>query len=157
MLNPIFIAYLGFALLGFTAGCVSTTCTEIGCRTGFLAELTGTNADFPPGAYRVDVTADGVVKTCTFTLTAARTVGVSASCDEGLRVAVAFGTGDWVHESIDTYDATPVEIRVQQSRDGVTTLDRTERPFYETARPNGPDCDPTCRSAYARWLSPFAG
>jgi hypothetical protein len=145
------------------AGCDSKTCTLRGCSDQFSATLTRADGSFPAGAHQIDVIADGVTLSCTFNFAGS---GVVATCSPGLDVTVGPATtcteirmGDSVSFRCDpipgqfverlTLRATPSQLRVVQSVDGVALLDQAMAPTYEAAYPNGPECGSPCQQASA--------
>lgn len=98
-------------------------CTLIGCESGLEIRL-----DAPPaGAYRVEVGSPGVAEPRV------------QACDPATRC----------DGRVYFRDFTP-EVATIRVIAGADTLTRTLRPSYETLRPNGPDCPPTCRRAEVR-------
>ena len=93
-------------------------CTLIGCESGLRVVLTT-----PPAApYRVEAYVPGSA------------VRQMRQCNTG-------GTCD-----ITFVDFTPAQVTIEV----ITTADTVRRdaaPAYQISRPNGPQCDPECRSA----------
>ena len=145
------------------AGCESKSCALRGCSNQFSATLSRADGSFPAGAHRVDIIADGVTMSCAFNFAGS---GVVATCPSGLDVTVGpaetcmeFRSGNGVGYRCDpipgqfierlTLRATPSQMRVVQSVDGVALLDQAMAPTYEAAYPNGPECEPVCQQATA--------
>jgi hypothetical protein len=146
-----------------SAGCDSKACTTIGCSDQFSATLTRADGSFPAGVHKLDVTADGVMLSCSFTFAGA---DVFAACPGGLSVSVVTATtcteirmGDTVSLRCDpipgqfierlSVQGTPRALRIVQSVDEVALMDQTAAPTYQAARPNGADCEPVCQQASA--------
>lgn len=156
--------YLRWAMVAAVfavVGCESKVCTLRGCTDQFSATLSRADGSFPSGAHQIDVTADGVTMSCTFSFMGG---GVVATCPSGLDVTVGPATtcseirmGDTVSLRCDpipgqfierlTLRGTPRALRVLQSVAGVTLLDQAMAPIYEAAYPNGPECEPVCQQA----------
>lgn len=156
------------------AGCFSKACTLVGCADQFSVELARADGTFPAGAHQVEVVADGVPVTCTFTFPLAVLPSggtASPTCAPGLNVTVFPTTsctevrngssvslrcdpidGQWT-EHIDVM-GTPSEVQIRQTLDDQLLLDRTAMPVYQATRPNGPDCEPVCRQASETWPLP---
>jgi len=150
------------------AGCEEKACTLRGCTDQFSATLTRADGSFPAGAHQIDVTADGVIMSCTFNFAGS---GVVATCPTGLDVTVAPATtcteirmGDSVSLRCDpipgkfveqlSLRGTPSQLHLVQSVDGVALLDQAMAPTYEGAYPNGPECGATCQQASATLTLP---
>ena len=162
------MTYLGWAgvmvVASFAvAGCESKACTLRGCTNQFSATLSRADGSFPAGAHQVDVIADGVAMSCTFTFAGS---GVTATCPAGLDLTVGpaetcmeVRSGNSVGYRCDpipgqfierlTLRATPTQLRLVQSVDGVAVLDEAMAPSYEAAYPNGPECGSPCQQASA--------
>ena len=94
------------------------TCSLIGCGNSLIVVLSG--APIQAQVTIVATGSDGSTKTRSC-------VAVGGSC------AVAF-------------DFSPPTVTLQVSYDSQTTT-RTIQPAYTIQQPNGPNCEPTCRSA----------
>lgn len=109
---------------------------------------------WPAGDYQMTFDVDGTVVACTGALPLrACEQGPSLVCDPAGRVQVTesgcalppeqHGWGD-VH-----VDGEPARVQLT-IRHGDTVLHTADvRPTYTTSQPNGPGCEPTCRSATA--------
>jgi hypothetical protein len=164
------------ALLLVAAGQVSCskTCTEIGCQTQFTGVISASSASLPAGTHRIDVTADGVLLSCSFafpleTLPSGALVG--PRCSPGLMASVGpaqqctpFTTAeakglrcvpipDQIRETVQII-GTPSVIAIEQSVDGVVILQRSSSPTYVESQPNGPGCEPICHQATSEWSIP---
>ena len=95
------------------------TCTEIGCAGG----LTVLFATTPQGDVHVEALAEGETTPRTFDCT-------GSGCSAGARFL----------------NFSPAHVVVTVTTDaGSQQFDL--RPQYQTSRPNGPRCEPVCRSA----------
>jgi hypothetical protein len=153
------------------AGCTKT-CTEIGCFDQFFVRVANEDGSYTPGTHVLEVTADGVLLSCTFPLPP-DTVGgggiASPVCSPGLDVFAGplancttssnattvsqtctpiEGT---IQEQI-TVNGTPATVRLRQTVDGSVVFDRTITPTYKSSRPNGPGCEPLVTPS-AGWCS----
>lgn len=149
----------------------SNVCTETGCQPGFSAKVHRSDGSFPSGTHKIDVVADGVSRTCSFTFPLPTVAGGGTSqpsCPSGMTVWVLPAThcaetnsGGTVAEMCTdipgqfvewiTLTGTPVEVQAQQSVDGAPILDTAADPTYEEVTPNGADCGPTCHQALVDW------
>jgi len=161
------------AVLPGAPGCLlPKSCTEIGCSDQFVAAVRRADGSFPSGMHRVDVTADGVTLSCTFTFpaTAANSGGfVDATCPPGLIVTVGplqtcttMTVGNSVVQTCDpvpgqfaeaiAMPGTPAQIHASQYVDGVAILDASAAPSYQDYAPNGKECGPICHQASVDWM-----
>ena len=113
-------ACLAAACSVFDPGAV---CTLRGCPPSLTIEL----AETPTVPFRIEASAVGSEDRRVF------------DCPDPSRCFA----GAWFH------DFTPADVVVR-----VTTqagaVEQTFRPSYQTVRPNGPHCEPTCRQAVVR-------
>lgn len=142
-------------------GCAGTSpsgggCTEIGCGSAFSINFQRQGA-WGPGAYTVKVTVDGAPFTCTAT--------IPLSCDApspcpgdapfllGLN-GCALDPSQHSLSGIELKQGTaPASIQVDVAQDGKDLGTGTFKPTYTTSQPNGPDCEPVCKSAPSVTLS----
>ena len=158
-----------------SSSCTSTKgCTEIGCIDQFSATIEAASASLPPGAHRMDVTADGTTLSCTFSVPVEPLPagGLPApACSPGLMLfvgpavtctTVQSGTAqgqrcdpipDRVQERL-SVAGTPTTITVTQWAGATMIFQQTATPTYQLSRPNGPECEPICRQATAAWSIP---
>jgi len=156
------------ASLFAAAGCETKVCTEIGCVNQLSVTVTRADGSFPSGVHQVDVTADGVTRSCTFTFAGSV---VSTACPSGLFLSVnqattctEMRTPTAVSLRCDpiprqfvevlSMSGMPRDVRVVQSMDGVALLDQSIAPTYKQSRPNGPGCEPLCEQASATLTLP---
>ena len=169
---------MSLALLGgvtLSSSCVSTkACTEVGCSDQFSATIETTSASLPPGAHRLDVTADGTTLSCTFSVPVEPipSEGLpSPDCPLGLTLFVGpavtcttvdNGTAksqscdpvpDRIKESL-RITRSPTHLTVTQWAGDTMIFEQTAIPTYQTSQPNGPGCEPICRQASASWSIP---
>ncbi|MBX3184006.1 MAG: hypothetical protein KIT72_00655 [Polyangiaceae bacterium] len=123
-------------------------CTEIGCVDGLTIDLS--QLSWEPGSYQIDVAADGDITRCQVTLPLPPCSNPGTSCD---------GTGVQVGESgcalaPSAHSLTelrlvslPDNVEVTVTRDGAPFASRRFTPNYQVSRPNGPRCEPECKSA----------
>jgi hypothetical protein len=162
------------ALAGASVSCVSKGCPNSNCQNQFAATVTAASASLPSGIHRIDVTADGMMLSCTFAFpleTPPSAGTTSPECSFGLTAFVgpavtctAFENGgakglrcdpipDQFQESLQIA-GTPALVNVEQSVGGAVILQRSATPVYRDNMPNGPGCEPTCRQASAAWSIP---
>jgi hypothetical protein len=158
---------LGLAVLASGCEVFTHSCTEIGCLDGVTLELTPGGGTFADGNYTLELIAETTRSACRFAIPDSTpsqgTVG-TVDCDLGLDAFIQqaaecteMRTADAVSESCRPLpgqftlnaqlQATPETLAVRLVRDGVSLVEQTLTPAYETSRPNGPDCDPECRQA----------
>jgi hypothetical protein len=115
-----FLSLAAVVLLAGCTGIIDGACTLIGCSSGLTVQL----AAAPAGAYRIEVfsspSGPHYVWDC----------GDAAQC----------GTTAMFTD----FTPTSVTIRVTTS---AGTREQTSQPAYNTSRPNGPNCEPTCTQA----------
>lgn len=166
-----------FGVTASASGCGSApgshqqVCTLVGCVDNFSATAQRADGSFPSGAHRVEVLADGVSATCTFTFSP-DAIGsnhhLAADCPSGVAVDVAPATicitttgpnnsssqcdviAGQFQETI-TLDGTPRQVHVWQYVDDASILDAAAAPSYTASTPNGPDCPPVCMNATVAW------
>jgi hypothetical protein len=141
--------------LAAPSGCETLTkksCNEIGCGFGFAVAFQPTDGIWRPGRYLVDVRADGVSSSCEVTLPLAPCGTPSSTCT-GQRSWILGESGCALPASqhsisgISFSSSTPATVEVTVSRDGRQLAGQSFTPSYASSRPNGPDCEPTCRTA----------
>lgn len=148
------VALLWAGLAALSSGCemLTKTCTTAGCVTGFAVDLQPTDNIWRPGRYRVDVTADGVSGSCEVTLPPAPCGTTSTTCTGQRNWGVgesgcALPSDQHSINRVAFSGTTPATVAVVVSRDGRQLASQTFTPTYVTSQPNGPDCEPTCRTA----------
>jgi len=121
----------------------------IGC--GWPLEVAFRGATSVPGVYRFEVTADGAPSTCQIALPfGCDTRPTCDAIDPGWRLTLSGCALGPDRETIDglTFPVTgPNTLDIIVRRDGVEVGTAHAEPVYTTSRPNGPDCEPVCRSA----------
>jgi hypothetical protein len=133
-------------------GCGTATqgCTELGCGPSFRIELT--RPTWQAGEYRLEVTADGVTRSCTVTLPFASCSNLVA-CDRADPAFLvetsgcALAPAEHAIVGIIWPVQGPAEVTLEVA-EGATTLGTgSYQPAYATSQPNGLDCEPTCSQA----------
>lgn len=121
-------------------------CTEIGCTDGLSVAFS--SASWPAGDYRLDVVADGLDYYCETVLPLDKDVPVTCSSDS-LTLEVSGTELPPDQQAITGMHLSGLAeiVQVSLSRDGLPLATQTYYPTYETVQPNGPGCEPTCRSA----------
>lgn len=126
-------------------------CTAMGCVNGLNVSVAKATA-WPAGVYDFVLDLDGTAVTCTGALPLKPCdEGPSLTCTPTDKVQITesgcalptdqHGFGD-IH-----IEGAPANVKLT-IRTGETVLFENElRPEYRTLQPNGPDCEPTCRSA----------
>jgi len=156
---------------GGGSGSQPRACTLIGCIDNFSASVQRADGSFPSGAHRVEVLADSVDSTCTFTFSP-EAIGsnglLTADCPSGVTVNVAPATSctttsgagssssqcnviaGQFQETI-VVNGAPKQVHAWQYVDDAAILDAAAAPSYTATSPNGPGCGPTCLHATASW------
>lgn len=148
----------------------SKICTLTGCWDEFAATVSLSSQTVPAGTHLINVTADGVLSSCSFVFPPGSTVGDGGAeqCSGGLMVAVQSAANCASTESdgalVERCDAaageftelilvlgTPASVHIQQSVGGVVILDKSVAPTYHVNQPNGVGCDPVCHQAVEEW------
>ena len=162
---------IGVVALGSILIACSGVCTAVGCQDGFSAKVHRTDGSFPSGTHQIDVVADGVSLSCTFTFPLPTVAGGGTSepsCPPGMTVSVLPATDctetnsgstsaetctdipgqfvEWI-----TLTGTPAEVQAQQFVDGALILDETVAPTYQEVAPNDAECGPICHQALVDW------
>lgn len=125
-------------------------CTEMGCGPGFSINFQRQGA-WEPGAYTVKVTVDGAPFTCSATIPLS--CDAPSACPEDAPFVLGL-SGCALEPSqhsllgIELKQGTaPASIQVDVAQDGKELGTGTFTPTYTTSQPNGPDCEPVCKSA----------
>ena len=165
------VGMLAASVLSSVPGCRTHACTEIGCQDGFRATVKRADGSFPSGNHRVEILADGVTTTCTFTFPLPTTAGgVTQSPQCPLGITVNVGTAEICKEIHTTTSSSlqcepvpgqfvetivisgaPAQVHAWQYVDDVPILDAAAAPTYREVFPNGTDCPPACRLAEWSW------
>lgn len=140
------------------SGCMTHECTEVGCADGLWIDLRSTSGHWETGSYHVGITADGESITCAAIIPLPKeSGGPNTTCSSS---AVRLGlSGSMLPVSAQSisdivFSTYPASVSIVITRDGEPFASRTLAPGYVTSRPNGPDCEPTCRSAHATMTVP---
>lgn len=132
----------------------SEGCTLIGCGPAFSVRFDKASS-FPTGTYQVAVTLDGAHVDCTVTLPLS--CGTSAVCTSPavslLLEGCALPPSEHALGGIELPLITPATVSIIVQHDGQTIAQGQWSPVYETSHPNGPSCEPECRSAPAEALA----
>jgi hypothetical protein len=128
-------------------------CTDMGCMDGLRIQMTKATA-WPAGEYEMTFDLDGTAVNCKGSLPLpACEQGPALSCTPTERVQVGESGCALPPEQHGWADVQIAEspTRVQVTiRHGAEVLHTSElQPQYRTLQPNGPGCEPTCRSAGA--------
>jgi hypothetical protein len=149
-------------------GCVSRSCTDMGCGNGLGATLRTVDGSWPDGTYELSIRADGVETACSFRLPERLPSPPGAltdiDCGPGVRFEIRPETqcesgcdgnacwqrctpieGKFVQQL--SIDGTPSRLDVSLARDGQELVVRHVEPMYRDVFPNGPECGPGCRQA----------
>jgi hypothetical protein len=136
-------------MVGFLDGCSSHACTLIGCGMGLEVEFQGAKSS--PGIYQIEVVSDGAPATCQLTIPF--TCGTPPTCSPAVPDWRLIWSGCALgpeHQTIDGLafsSGGPTSIDVIVRHDDQVIGGGSATPTYSTSRPNGPDCEPVCRSA----------
>lgn len=157
-------------VLSVLAGCdeLGHGCTEIGCMDQVALTLRPSDGPWADGRYALTLALDdGSPETCAFELPAdlpelgsvreIRCSGAAtfflqqeATCTETSSDGARHQTctpvqGRYTLQS--SVPGTPRTVSVELTRDGAALIEESLEPSYRAERPNGPDCEPTCRQA----------
>jgi hypothetical protein len=160
---------LVFGLLGcVVTGCTwGQSCTEIGCSDGASLQLRPVDGRWAEGQYTLTLAAEGRSHTCSLRLPDDLPARFStASPDCGIGSTALFQpevectetrSRDTVSQSCTPLDGrftldlslegTPATMSVELRRDDQVLIDERIELSYEASRPNGPGCEPLCRTA----------
>jgi hypothetical protein len=142
------------SLLVLLAGCEtqSKVCSLIGCVDGFSVAFQPADGAWRPGRYLVQVTADGVTGACEVNLPLPACTTPGATCT-GQRAwslgesGCALPPAQHSLTGVAFSGTTPASVAITVSRDGRQLAAGSFSPAYVTSQPNGPGCEPTCRTA----------
>ncbi len=123
-------------------GPAPAACTEMGCRDG--ANLSLRRAAWPAGAYQVTVDADGLVTTCTLTISATTPIGNGelATCTGSDGVELSHYPGGLDLDMM--LRGTPRRVQLTIADAGGIIYDEAIVPTYTWITANGPGCGPQC-------------
>jgi hypothetical protein len=145
-------------------------CTEMGCSDSAMITAKLSPAGAPLGTHSFALEIDGKPQTCTVEFT--REIETAhGQCPEGafLLFGPAMqgtetsmdGVVGYTEEPIPgefrwqlTIFGQPTKVHVVHTHDGKTILDQAASLTYTDFRPNGPECEPVCKSANVEWTGP---
>jgi hypothetical protein len=148
----------------------SRACTEIGCGDAATITAALSAAGAPLGTHSFAVEIDGAAQTCTVEFVS-ETEAVHTQCsgDASLMFGPAMQGKETTMDGVVGYTEEPIpgefrwqlsipgqpaEVHVIHTHAGNTVLDQTASLVYTEHRPNGPDCEPVCKSASVEWKGP---
>ncbi|HBR68475.1 MAG TPA: hypothetical protein DEA55_03770 [Rhodospirillaceae bacterium] len=125
-------------------------CTEMACIDGLVLNV-HPDRTWLPGNYEFTFKLDGREVHCMGALPLKSCeVGPSVQCDgEGVQITesgCAMPPETHGFGSI-TFSEAPAAVDIRIVHEGNVLAERSISPAYETVRPNGPECEPSCRSA----------
>jgi hypothetical protein len=151
-------------------GDTSRTCTEIGCGDAATITTKLSPAGAPLGTHSFALEVDGAPQTCNVDFKT-ETETAYAECSGG--ASLLFGPAmqgkeqsmdgvvSYTEEPIPgefrwqlTLQGQPAKVHVVHSHGSSTILDQTADLTYTDHRPNGPHCEPVCKSASVEWKGP---
>lgn len=155
---------------GSSDGGTTRACTEIGCYDAATITTKLSAAGAPLGTHSFALEIDGTPQTCTVEF-ASETEMAQGQCtgDASLMFGPAMqgkeetmdGVVSYTEEPIPgefrwllTLPGQPAKVHVIHTSAGATILDQTASLVYTEHRPNGPDCEPVCKSASVEWTGP---
>ncbi len=150
-----------FCVIGFLAQpsfAQDRACTMIGCVDGLILSMDPA-PKWEPGHYDLSITLDGREVQCTGDLPLKPCEeGLSFQCSSGgvqiMEGGCALprdqhGLGDIM------IDGAPRNVSVRLARNGQVLVALNKiAPSYQVSRPNGPGCEPVCRSATESLFGP---
>ena len=139
--------------LALAGACDTQSCTDAGCGPLLTFFVEGPDAAaLPDGSYEVVVDLDGSVYTSTCVVADPS----SFACEDFEGEAPFRVSGNLVGNlgtlRFSVYEDDPSDLTVKQVSvmvdvEGNTVTDESWSPEYETHRPNGEECGPTCTQA----------
>lgn len=125
----------------------SLVCTDMGCEDGLSVDFSLTE----PGAYAIEIVADGDTITCTgsLPLPPCEQGGTSCSAPGVLLMAsgCALPAADHSLGGVMISGAHPTAVEIVVSRDGAELRRQSFTPTYQRVAPNGEACGPICDQA----------
>lgn len=149
------ILFLAGCCLANAANAQEQVCTQIGCENGVIFNLDH-DKQWRAGNYMVYVTMDRKTYACKGELPL-------KPCGEGASFVcsapdVSIGESGCALPkeqhglSRIKLDGTPQKVIVRMTYEGKPMVTKTLYPTYDTTQPNGPQCEPVCKSATYRLL-----
>jgi hypothetical protein len=146
------ISWIGFGAVALLApaGCAKGPCTLIACGSALEVNFAGSAARWPEGPYTVEVIADDEKGSCTVSLPLM--CGRAPSCT-GARSWMVTESGCALPVERHALSGvifptkTPARVNVLVFRADEVLGEENFMPSYETSRPNGIECEPTCKTA----------
>ncbi|WP_433936711.1 hypothetical protein AB3662_18765 [Sorangium cellulosum] len=155
-------------------GCVTLSCTEVGCDDNFSIITTTADRTWAAGEYALDLSVDGDEVSCSYTWTDTPQPGgggVFVQCSETVTVSINAAmrctvttNGGAISQSCTpipgqsvqgiTVRGTPARVDVVVRRDGDVIGERSFTPRYQVSYPNGEACGPECRGDAQEWELP---
>jgi hypothetical protein len=129
-------------------------CTTIGCASAFQLAFDRRSA-WAPGTYTVEVTADGAKGTCDVTFPLACSSKPRCTGPVGWELVLSGCALDPSQHALTAvvFNTGPAMVEVRVLAAGRALGSGRYTPAYKTSQPNGPGCEPTCRSAPIEELS----
>jgi hypothetical protein len=129
-------------------------CTTIGCGSPFQLAF-DRPATWAPGTYTVEVTADGAKGTCDVTMPLTCSSKPRCSGAGGWDLVLSGCALDPAQHALTAvvFEKGPATVEVRVLDRGRQLGAGRYTPVYKTSQPNGPGCQPTCRSAPIEELS----
>lgn len=143
---------LAAALATAAPGCAleSAGCTEIGCGSAFSVAFQRAGG-WEAGTYRVTVVTDGETLECTATLPLDCNAPAPCPSSSGIIIGLSGCALDPSQQSITGVEIlqgkAPQSVQVSVYQDEALLGEGSYTPSYTESQPNGPDCEPICKSA----------
>jgi hypothetical protein len=140
------LACSGAACSSDGSGDLGQGCTAVGCANNDMSiTLASSSGIWAEGSYTLSVTLDGQQQTCDFSVPADLPSGVGVtSLDCG---GNDFEAGLGSYGVSLQFSTKPETLGLELARAGTVLLSDSRKPAYEESRPNGPYCEPDCKSA----------
>lgn len=127
------------------------SCTAAWCVSGLTVNFSSASGRYAAGTYHLGIVADGVSITCSATLPRTRTSPPTTCSSAGAELRVS--GSEYLPASEHALDellltTQPHSVSLTITLDSKAFASATLSPTYVTSQPNGPDCEPTCRSAH---------
>jgi hypothetical protein len=126
-------------------GCASThnSCAMIACSSSLRVDVISTGKPFAPGDYVVERTTAGKTVSELCTIRSDRSTGCG-----GVGEIAAMGTAPDGMTLFLTWSDAPAQFTLKITFGTAMVVNRAFDVTYETYYPNGPSCEPTCKTAY---------
>ncbi|AKT36751.1 hypothetical protein [Chondromyces crocatus] len=131
-------------------GTDSSDCTLLACASSFVVDFVRTGA-WNPGEYRIRVVTEDRSVDCTTSLPLSCNAPSPCPADANVQLLLVgcnLAPSEHYLGGVEfAQGATPASVTVSVFHDEQLLGEGSYRPTYTTSNPNGPDCEPTCRTS----------